>query len=334
MWRYDFEREDFEKQIRQSAFCGNDEATSSKLREVLRSDTIGIDHQIKTPFGTRKLVYSDFTASGRALGWVENFIRDRILPAYGNTHTLSTATARQSTFFRNEARQIVKHYLNATHEDALIFSGHGTTGAVQKFVSIMCRSNWLLPSFKEYGSGGAEVSDGFLREDRWGSYECSLCTVRLKTEAQYHSHRDSEMHQEKLSAQRPKDVKDAFEGTRRICILCDPLAHHSSLLPFRELTKRYVHASTEAIFPESIAVTGKSTSTRSESNVEIEVYTLQLDPHTGLLDEKDLSSRLQRIQSLKPGCGHFVYGGPRELQHSVFCVLVLMLLVYWQMCYA
>ena len=27
-------------------------------------------------------------------------------------------------------------------------------------------------------------------------------------------------------------------GTRRICILCDPLAHHSSLLPFRELTKR------------------------------------------------------------------------------------------------
>lgn len=31
----------------------------------------GIDHQIKTPFGTRKLVYSDFTASGRALGWVE-----------------------------------------------------------------------------------------------------------------------------------------------------------------------------------------------------------------------------------------------------------------------
>ena len=27
-------------------------------------------------------------------------------------------------------------------------------------------------------------------------------------------------------------------GTRRLCILCDPLAHHSSLLPFRELTRR------------------------------------------------------------------------------------------------
>ena len=33
----------------------------------------------------------------------ENFITDRILPAYGNTHTLSTATARQSTFFRPSA---------------------------------------------------------------------------------------------------------------------------------------------------------------------------------------------------------------------------------------
>lgn len=37
----------------------------------------GIDHQIKTPFGTRKLVYSDFTASGRALGWVEAWCYQR-----------------------------------------------------------------------------------------------------------------------------------------------------------------------------------------------------------------------------------------------------------------
>ncbi len=32
-----------------------------------------------------------------------------------------------------------------------------------------------------------------------------------------------------------------------------------------------------------------------------QVYTLQLDPHSGLLDEKDLVQRLQKIQSLKPG---------------------------------
>ncbi|CAJ1331067.1 unnamed protein product [Effrenium voratum] len=293
MLRYDFENEDLDKQIRhKSAYICNDDVTS-KLREFLRSDTIGVDHIVKTPFGGRKLVYTDFTASGRALQWIEDFIRDQILPAYGNTHTLSTSTARQSTFFRNEARQIVKHYLNATHEDALIFCGAGTTGAVQKFVSIMCRSQWLLPSFAENSlQSSAGVSDGFLSEDRWGSYECTLCGVRLKTEAQYRSHAGSEMHQQKLRAQRPKDV---FEGVRRLVVLCDALAHHSSLLPFRELTHRYVHASTEPIFADSMYSRGHAV----ENNVEMEVCTLKLNASTGMMDENDLTERLAKVQSMK-----------------------------------
>ena len=61
------------------------------------------------------------------------------------------------------------------------------------------------------------------------------------------------MHQEKLEARRPKD---AFEGTRRLVVLCDPLAHHSSLLPFRELTRRFAHASTEPVFEDSIVTRG------------------------------------------------------------------------------
>ena len=51
-----------------------------------------------------RLLYCDFAFFVLIFLFVwhteENFIRDRILPAYGNTHTLSTATARQSTFFR------------------------------------------------------------------------------------------------------------------------------------------------------------------------------------------------------------------------------------------
>ncbi|CAE7335868.1 ttcA, partial [Symbiodinium pilosum] len=183
-------------------------AAVSELRNYLRSNTIGIDHSVKTPFGVRRLVYGDFTASGRALRWIEDFIKDSILPVYGNTHTLSTATARQSTFFRNEARQIVKHYLNATHEDALIFCGAGTTGAVQKFVTIMCRANWV-PAFQDVEADTNDVSDGYLKEDRWGSFECSLCGVRLKTEAMYRAHRSCEMHQAKLLSERPKNP---FEG--------------------------------------------------------------------------------------------------------------------------
>eukprot|EP00930_Biecheleria_cincta_P069297 TRINITY_DN57050_c0_g1_i1.p1 TRINITY_DN57050_c0_g1~~TRINITY_DN57050_c0_g1_i1.p1 ORF type:complete len:1174 (-),score=141.77 TRINITY_DN57050_c0_g1_i1:75-3563(-) len=292
MLRYGFEGDDFDKQIRAAASPSDDPAATKQLQEFLRSETVGIDHIIKTPFGARRLVYTDFTASGRALKWIENFIQDRVLPCYGNTHTLSTATARQSTFFRNEARQVIKHYLNATHEDALIFCGSGTTGAIHKFVGIMCRSNWNLATLDD-GAGTADISDGFLREDRWGSYECALCGVRLKTEALYRAHRYSEMHQAKLREQRPKDP---LGGVRRVVVLCDPLAHHSSLLPFRELTRRYVHASTEPIFTDSTVVTGGTT---DPSNVEIEVYTLQLNAGSGMLDEKDLEERLQSVQSKK-----------------------------------
>ena len=41
------------------------------FRRSTTSKTWGIDHIIKTPFGVRRLVYSDFTASGRALRWVD-----------------------------------------------------------------------------------------------------------------------------------------------------------------------------------------------------------------------------------------------------------------------
>jgi len=295
MLRYEFDGEDLAKHIRVATSQDEGQQALEKLQEYLRKDTIGHDLIVKTPFGVRRVVYADFTASGRALGWVENVIREQVLPSYGNTHTLSTATARQSTFFRSEARQIIKHYLNATHEDALIFCGSGTTGAVHKFVEILCRSHWALQPIRgdESVSAGSEVKDNFLREDRWGTYECTLCGVRVKTEAVYRSHCYSEMHQRKLQESKKKDP---FEGSRRIVILCDPLAHHSSLLPFRELTKMYPHASTEPILADSMHSRGGVLHT---SSIEMEVCTLKLDPDTGMLCQDDLAQRLSTVKSRK-----------------------------------
>ena len=68
---------------------------------------MGAGMQVAGPWGPRPQVYADWAASGRALGPVEDFVRARVLPAYGNTHTTTSAAGLQTSCFRLEARQAV-----------------------------------------------------------------------------------------------------------------------------------------------------------------------------------------------------------------------------------
>ncbi|KAF4740528.1 hypothetical protein FOZ63_012404, partial [Perkinsus olseni] len=107
-----------------------------------RDQCIGERERVPVPFddSSRKLVYCDYTASGRSLTAIEDFITSTVCPTYANTHSVSSATARQTMHYREEARNEVRKYFNCTSEDSVIFCGAGATAAINKFVEMMCRS--------------------------------------------------------------------------------------------------------------------------------------------------------------------------------------------------
>lgn len=110
---------------------------TSPLVERIRAGLIGDDELLDGPFGPRRVVYADYTASGRSLDFVEDFIREQVLPRYANTHTESSSTGRSTTRLREDARRVIRAAVGGTEDDLVIFTGSGATGAVNKLIGIM-----------------------------------------------------------------------------------------------------------------------------------------------------------------------------------------------------
>ncbi|MHB8839406.1 MAG: aminotransferase class V-fold PLP-dependent enzyme [Gemmatimonadaceae bacterium] len=105
--------------------------------EPFRRQTIGHDQRFTSPYGEHRIIYADWTASGRLYRPIEDRLRDRFGPFVGNTHSEESVTGSAMTLAYHEARDILRRHVNASTDDLLLSVGTGMTGAVNKLQRLM-----------------------------------------------------------------------------------------------------------------------------------------------------------------------------------------------------
>ncbi|NTX41424.1 aminotransferase class V-fold PLP-dependent enzyme [Myxococcus sp. CA033] len=113
------------------------------LVESIRSAVVGEDRMLDGPYGPRRLTYADHAASGRSLAFIEDFIREHVLPLYANTHSETSGTGAQTTRYREDARDLIHRAVGGGPDDIVLFCGSGATAAICKLIDIL---NLRLPA--------------------------------------------------------------------------------------------------------------------------------------------------------------------------------------------
>lgn len=119
------------------------EVSTSKPSELelyfntFRQHIIGVDQEFESPFGRKKIIYTDWTASGRLYRPIEEKLCNEFGPFVANTHTETTVSGTAMTKAYHEAKHIIKKHVNSNEDDVLIVSGNGMTGVVNKFQRIL-----------------------------------------------------------------------------------------------------------------------------------------------------------------------------------------------------
>jgi selenocysteine lyase/cysteine desulfurase len=121
-------------------FTGTPRVKSTDLEQYFnqfRQHIIGVDQEFESPFGTKKIIYTDWTASGRLYRPIEEKLCNEFGPFVANTHTETTVSGTAMTKAYHKAKHIIKEHVNCNQDDVLIVCGSGMTDAVNKFQRIL-----------------------------------------------------------------------------------------------------------------------------------------------------------------------------------------------------
>lgn len=191
----------------------------AKLLAYIRDGVIGSNDNtlLRTVFGEKPHVYCDYTASGKSLRFIEDYITNNIMPLYANTHSMQSLGGKQTSYVREESRAIIRRVCNANEDHAVVFTGTGSTAAVNLLLSKLklkqiCEKVKLASVVESFesesdkakimpegiassaGAQGDVSSEHFCKRNRWNSYDCTLCKVIVPSIGAYEKHAQSEYH--------------------------------------------------------------------------------------------------------------------------------------------
>jgi len=109
----------------------------SQYFDKFRENIVGIDATFNSPFGTQKVIYADWIASGRIYKPIEDRLLHFFGPMVGNTHSEASETGRVMTIAYQYAHKVIKSHVNAGEDDVIITTGSGMTSVLAKFQRIL-----------------------------------------------------------------------------------------------------------------------------------------------------------------------------------------------------
>ena len=118
------------------------------------------------------MMYADYTASGRCLCFVENYLR-KLQRIYANSHTEDDISGRSMTQLLMEAETSIKKSVNAGDSGRIICVGNGASGAIDKLqqligVSLPPVTRWRLGTLlgNAVGQDTVDIFKRYLRENQ------------------------------------------------------------------------------------------------------------------------------------------------------------------------